>query len=64
MLGNEAIAQGLMESGCVMATSYPGTPASEILASFAALQKGRIERDMSSGRLTRRSLLKLPMQEV
>ena len=39
MLGNEAIALGLMENGCTMATSYPGTPASEILASFAALQK-------------------------
>ncbi len=39
MLGNEAIAQGLMESRCAMATSYPGTPASEILATFAELQK-------------------------
>ena len=39
MLGNEAIAQGLMENGCTIATSYPGTPASEILSSFASLQK-------------------------
>jgi indolepyruvate ferredoxin oxidoreductase, alpha subunit len=39
MLGNEAIASGLMENGCVVATSYPGTPASEILAAFAALDK-------------------------
>ncbi|OEU60058.1 MAG: indolepyruvate oxidoreductase [Desulfobacterales bacterium PC51MH44] len=39
MLGNEAIAQGLMENGCAIATSYPGTPASEILSSFASLQK-------------------------
>ena len=39
MLGNEAIARGLMENGCVMATSYPGTPASEILSSFVSLQK-------------------------
>ncbi len=39
MLGNEAIAQGLLENGCTMATSYPGTPASEILSSFASLQK-------------------------
>lgn len=44
MLGNEAIAQGLMDSGCVMATSYPGTPASEILAAFAALQKKDSEK--------------------
>jgi len=33
MLGNEAIARGFIESGCAMATSYPGTPASEILSS-------------------------------
>jgi indolepyruvate ferredoxin oxidoreductase alpha subunit len=39
MLGNEAIARGLLESGCAMATSYPGTPASEILAAVAAAQK-------------------------
>jgi indolepyruvate ferredoxin oxidoreductase alpha subunit len=39
MLGNEAIANGLMENGCAVATSYPGTPASEILAAFAALDK-------------------------
>jgi indolepyruvate ferredoxin oxidoreductase alpha subunit len=39
MLGNEAIANGLMENGCAVATSYPGTPASEILAAFAALNQ-------------------------
>jgi indolepyruvate ferredoxin oxidoreductase, alpha subunit len=39
MLGNEAIALGLMENGCAIATSYPGTPASEILSSFVSLQK-------------------------
>ena len=38
MLGNEAIARGLLENGCAMATSYPGTPASEILASLAAMR--------------------------
>ena len=31
MIGNEAIARGLVENGCSMALSYPGTPASEIL---------------------------------
>ena len=31
MLGNEALARGLVESGCSMATAYPGTPSSEIL---------------------------------
>jgi indolepyruvate ferredoxin oxidoreductase alpha subunit len=39
MLGNEAIAAGLVENGCAVATSYPGTPASEILSSVAAWQK-------------------------
>ena len=31
LIGNEAIARGLVENGCSMALSYPGTPASEIL---------------------------------
>jgi indolepyruvate ferredoxin oxidoreductase alpha subunit len=35
LLGNEAIARGLVENGCRMATSYPGTPASEILSAVA-----------------------------
>jgi indolepyruvate ferredoxin oxidoreductase alpha subunit len=39
MLGNEAIARGLIENGCAIATSYPGTPASEILASVAYFHK-------------------------
>jgi indolepyruvate ferredoxin oxidoreductase alpha subunit len=38
LLGNEAIARGLIESGCAIATSYPGTPASEILAAVAHFQ--------------------------
>ena len=38
LLGNEAIARGLIESGCAIATSYPGTPASEILAAVAFFQ--------------------------
>jgi len=38
LLGNEAIARGLIESGCSIATSYPGTPASEILAAVAYFQ--------------------------
>lgn len=39
MLGNEAIARGLVENGCTLATSYPGTPASEILSSLVAWKK-------------------------
>jgi len=38
-LGNEAIARGLVENGCAVATSYPGTPASEILAAVASFQQ-------------------------
>ncbi len=33
-LGNEAIAMGLLEAGCTLAASYPGTPASEVLAAL------------------------------
>lgn len=36
LLGNEALARGLCENGCQMATAYPGTPASEILPAVAA----------------------------
>ncbi|MBF0525898.1 MAG: indolepyruvate oxidoreductase, partial [Deltaproteobacteria bacterium] len=40
MLGNEAIARGLMESGCQFLSSYPGTPSSEILpAALKAIQE-------------------------
>ncbi len=38
LLGNEAIALGLLESACTVATSYPGTPASEILSTLARLK--------------------------
>jgi len=31
LLGNGAIALGLLEAGCQVVTSYPGTPSSEIL---------------------------------
>jgi indolepyruvate ferredoxin oxidoreductase alpha subunit len=39
LLGNEAIARGLLENGCSFAASYPGTPASEILTSFLQMAK-------------------------
>ena len=39
MMGNEAIARGLIENGCSMATAYPGTPSSEILSSVAKYRK-------------------------
>jgi indolepyruvate ferredoxin oxidoreductase alpha subunit len=34
LLGNEAIARGALEAGVAVATTYPGTPSSEISASF------------------------------
>jgi len=43
LLGNEAIARGLVEAGCTMTTSYPGTPASEIVGTLAKWKRqGRI----------------------
>lgn len=38
-LGNGAVALGLMESGCQVVTSYPGTPSSEILPEVVRLVK-------------------------
>lgn len=35
LLGNDAIARGLLECGVDVATGYPGTPSSEILATLA-----------------------------
>jgi indolepyruvate ferredoxin oxidoreductase, alpha subunit len=35
LLGNEAIARELLEAGVDVATGYPGTPSSEILATLA-----------------------------
>jgi indolepyruvate ferredoxin oxidoreductase, alpha subunit len=37
--GNEALARGLVENGCVVAASYPGTPASEILSAVQMWQQ-------------------------
>ena len=39
ILGNEAIALGLIEHGCRVATAYPGTPSSEILAGVIKYKK-------------------------
>ena len=43
MMGNEAMARGLVENGCSLATAYPGTPASEILAAVARLRALRTD---------------------
>ena len=42
MSGNEAIARGVYEAGCHVATAYPGTPSTEILETIGALYKDDI----------------------
>ena len=37
LMGNEALARGLLENGCTMAASYPGTPASEIMGAIQSM---------------------------
>lgn len=39
MLGNEAVARGLYESGCEFVSSYPGTPSTEITEKVAEFQE-------------------------
>lgn len=39
LLGNEAIAWGLLEAGATVLTSYPGTPASEILGTVQKIKE-------------------------
>ncbi|MBN2156000.1 MAG: indolepyruvate ferredoxin oxidoreductase subunit alpha [Candidatus Lokiarchaeota archaeon] len=39
LMGNEAIARGILEGGAIIAVGYPGTPSSEILATLATMQK-------------------------
>ena len=39
LMGNEALGRGLFENGCSLVASYPGTPASEVLASVVAFSR-------------------------
>jgi indolepyruvate ferredoxin oxidoreductase alpha subunit len=39
LLGNEAIARGIVEAGAQVATAYPGTPSSEILENLVKVAK-------------------------
>jgi indolepyruvate ferredoxin oxidoreductase alpha subunit len=39
LLGNVAIARGLVESGCHVVTSYPGTPSSEIIPAVVEFKR-------------------------
>lgn len=45
LLGNDAIALGLIQNGCRVVTAYPGTPSSEILAGVVKVKK-RLDRDV------------------
>jgi indolepyruvate ferredoxin oxidoreductase alpha subunit len=38
MLGNEAIARGILEAGVVIGSGYPGTPSSEILKTLSEME--------------------------
>jgi indolepyruvate ferredoxin oxidoreductase alpha subunit len=38
LLGNEAIARGILEAGVIIGAGYPGTPSSEILTVLAEMQ--------------------------
>ncbi|MBP1716027.1 MAG: indolepyruvate oxidoreductase, partial [Deltaproteobacteria bacterium] len=39
VLGNEAIARGVVESGCQFFAAYPGTPSSEILPAIVRFKR-------------------------
>ncbi len=39
LLGNEAMARGIIEGGATVVTSYPGTPASEIMGAVNGIKK-------------------------
>lgn len=39
LMGNEAIGRGIVQAGCTVATSYPGTPSSEVLESLVRWKK-------------------------
>ncbi|MCC6191869.1 MAG: indolepyruvate oxidoreductase, partial [Anaerolineales bacterium] len=51
LLGNDAIALGLVQHGCQVATAYPGTPSSEILAGvvkFKSLHQRQVYTEWSA----------------
>ncbi len=38
LLGNEALARGVIEAGCTLAAAYPGTPSTEVLAALVHMR--------------------------
>jgi len=45
LLGNEAITRGAIEAGVSVATTYPGTPSSEIADTFSKIAKYKIKKN-------------------
>ncbi len=57
VLGNEAIARGIVESGCHFFASYPGTPSSEILPAVVRFKKeNNLDMNYISKRLAAKNL--------
>ena len=42
LLGNEAIARGAVEAGVAFASTYPGTPSSEISTNFFQIGRAHV----------------------
>ena len=49
LLGNEAITRGAFEAGIDVATTYPGTPSSEIADTFSAIAKEATKQNKDPG---------------
>jgi len=49
LLGNEAITRGAIEAGVSVATTYPGTPSSEIADTFSKIAKHKIKEKKNLG---------------
>ena len=49
LLGNEAITRGALEAGVDVATTYPGTPSSEIADTFSAIAKEATQQNKDPG---------------
>ena len=45
LLGNEALARGLLEGGLRLATAYPGTPSTEMMTTLMRINQGWINDD-------------------
>jgi len=49
LLGNEAITRGALEAGIDVATTYPGTPSSEIADTFSIIAKSFTKQNKDPG---------------